>query len=299
MTVRAVLVVKNEADGLAKCLDSLEPFVSAYTIIDTGSRDRTRQIAARFLKTRNGELHMREWVGYAHNMAEGLEIAHESGNENYLLRSDGDFVWSGSVPEELTADSYLVRMAGPFDWWLPLLVKASIRWEYRGVVHEALHAVEQGEGLSQGRSGLVVDGHDSATPEERMARLTEDVGKLNSALGSADIIRNTFYLAQTYRDMGAYDAAIDLYARRAKMGGWAEEAWYARYMEGALLLITDKEAGATALLDAYAKRPSRAEPLRALAAHFPGPIATMCTAEADRIPYPENDVLFVERGAYR
>src|SRR5579862_477748 len=44
--ISACLIVKNEQKFLAKCLRSVQPLVDEIVVVDTGSRDRTKQIAA-------------------------------------------------------------------------------------------------------------------------------------------------------------------------------------------------------------------------------------------------------------
>src|SRR5579872_7358729 len=48
MTVTAALIVKNEAGVLARCLDSIAVHVDEIVIVDTGSEDATKEIAARY-----------------------------------------------------------------------------------------------------------------------------------------------------------------------------------------------------------------------------------------------------------
>ncbi|MGL5036337.1 MAG: glycosyltransferase, partial [Aeromonas sp.] len=47
-TLAAVLIVKNEADNLRKCLASLGDLVDEIVILDSGSQDETPTIAAEF-----------------------------------------------------------------------------------------------------------------------------------------------------------------------------------------------------------------------------------------------------------
>ncbi len=47
-TVSLCMIVKNEADDLAKCLSSVKPFVDEMILVDTGSNDNTREIARAF-----------------------------------------------------------------------------------------------------------------------------------------------------------------------------------------------------------------------------------------------------------
>jgi hypothetical protein len=74
------------------------------------------------------------------------------------------------------------------------------------------------------------------------------------------------------------------------MGGWDEEVYYSRYMLGCLLSDNISFAqGASELLEAWYRRPSRAESLRAL--------ARAANNVADKLDVPD-DVLFVTPSSY-
>ena len=47
-TVSLCMIVRDEEAVLARCLDSVRGAVDEIIIVDTGSTDRTRQIAARY-----------------------------------------------------------------------------------------------------------------------------------------------------------------------------------------------------------------------------------------------------------
>ena len=48
ITISLCMIVKNEEKILARCLDSIADLVDEIIIVDTGSTDRTREIAARY-----------------------------------------------------------------------------------------------------------------------------------------------------------------------------------------------------------------------------------------------------------
>ena len=48
VSVSLCMIVKNEEDVLERCLESAAGLVDEIIIVDTGSTDRTRKIAARF-----------------------------------------------------------------------------------------------------------------------------------------------------------------------------------------------------------------------------------------------------------
>lgn len=98
---------------------------------------------------------------------------------------------------------------------------------------------------------------------------------------------------------------MDRYRRRIGMGGWVEEVWYS-YFQVAMLL---EQKGAPwaeayeAYLDAYAYRPSRAEPLYRIGMHYQQQrkhaAALVFFSQAMNIPYPKDDILFVDWEVYQ
>ena len=48
MKLSLAMIVKNEEEKLARCLDSVRQYVDEIVITDTGSTDRTKEIAAAY-----------------------------------------------------------------------------------------------------------------------------------------------------------------------------------------------------------------------------------------------------------
>ena len=68
-TLAAVLIVKNEADNLRKCLASLDGLVDEIVILDSGSQDETPAIAAQL-----AGMGVDYGQGYAHHRPEPLAV---------------------------------------------------------------------------------------------------------------------------------------------------------------------------------------------------------------------------------
>lgn len=298
------MIVKNEAHVIRRCLDSVRAHVAHWVIVDTGSTDGTQDIVREHLRDLPGELHERPWRDFGSNRSEALTLAR--GRAPYVLVMDADNVLHtppGYAFSDLHADGYWLkhRYAG-VEYVLPLLLADRIDWRYEGVLHEFVTAAAphsfallEGPWIEQ-----LHEGARSRDPET----YRKDAETLEAALvKEPGNTRYLYYLAQSLRDAGETRRARDAFRRRAEMGGWDEEAWYARY-QAALLDERLGESAATvqhAYLAAFQARPTRAEPLVELARFHRErqqfALALIYARQAARIPRPP-DRLFVDEAVY-
>ncbi|WP_018322525.1 tetratricopeptide repeat protein [Bradyrhizobium sp. WSM2793] len=122
-------------------------------------------------------------------------------------------------------------------------------------------------------------------------------------LDNPESARRWFYLAQFYHDAGRLTEAADTYDKRAKMGGWEEEAWMARLQQARCLRSLGDEGSFVAkALAAFDQRPQRAEPLYDLAKFYREKGLTHSAALFAEfgltVQYPKADILFVEDYVY-
>jgi tetratricopeptide (TPR) repeat protein len=259
--VTLCMIVRDEADVIGRCLESVRPLIESWVICDTGSTDATIEVVHEALAEIPGELHRRPWRDFGYNRTELMEFA--QGGSGYLLLLDADMTldWRGPLPP-LTCDAYMLAHRGEPYYAVPRLVRRDRRWRFEGATHEFLAANEAYS--RQLLESLVIDHHADGSSRadklERDRRLLEQ--ELRSNAGNA---RAVFYLAQTCRDLGDRRRAVELYRQRAGMSSGDEEAFYAAFQAGALEAEWDGEGAARALLDAWRRRPSRAEPLHELA----------------------------------
>ncbi|MGH7289674.1 MAG: tetratricopeptide repeat protein, partial [Myxococcota bacterium] len=171
--------------------------------------------------------------------------------------------------------------------------------QYVGVTHEYLSVDAT---LSRFEALHFIDHACGASRAEKTER---DLRLLSNALEYAPHdARSMFYLAQTYREAGRIAEAAHWYRRRVEAGGWAEEVWYAKYMLAQCELRLGNVAEfVRQSLEAYADRPSRAEPLYALAKHYriagDAEVCALFCEAGEAIPYPSDDSLFVEDHVYQ
>ena len=84
-TVSLCMIVKNEEDVLARCLESAADLVDEIIIVDTGSADRTREIAARFTE------HVFD-LPWRDDFSEARNAAFDRASMDYCLWLDADDV---------------------------------------------------------------------------------------------------------------------------------------------------------------------------------------------------------------
>lgn len=295
-SVALCMIVRDEAAVIARSIESVRPMIDHWVICDTGSIDDTVAIVHESLGDVPGTLHRHEWVDFGHNRSLLMQAA--VGSADLLLLVDADMTLEQRAPVadlDPDVDAWLVRHHGDLSYAVPRLVRGDRTWRFEGATHEFLtcdEPVRQRE-LSE----LVV--HHHADGGSRSDKFERDERLLRAAVESdpADA-RAWFYLGQTLRDLGRAEEAVAAYRRRAELGGWDEEIAYAWLQVGLLLESDDPDAAMAALHNAWETRPSRAEPLHALARlHRNAGRHRSALVMADRglsLP-PSDDRLFVHR----
>lgn len=77
------MIVKNEEKLLARCLDSVADIMDELIIVDTGSADRTKEIAARY----TDKIYDFEWIG---DFAAARNFAFSKATMEYIYSADAD-----------------------------------------------------------------------------------------------------------------------------------------------------------------------------------------------------------------
>lgn len=234
------MIVKDEAEIIVRCLNSIRPIVDYILICDTGSSDRTKENIVRWLEQTRipGEVIDSPWVNFAHNRSLALSLLKDKGVVDYALMIDADEVlaFNSLHPVQikkfkgnLTADLYnITTKLGNCLYTRPQLITTSKNFYYRGVVHEFLDCREpilSRENVTLFANHPIQDSNRNKSPE----KYKKDAEVIDLALLTEEdpflISRYHFYLAQSLRDSGNMARAIHNYDIRAKLGGWEEEVY--------------------------------------------------------------------------
>jgi hypothetical protein len=269
-------------------------------VCDAASTDRTPEVVLEKLGSIPGTLHQTEWRERGPSRTEALRLAKGKADYHLVLDAGTTLDVAGDYRSALEADSYLLRQTGPAECWVERLVSDRHDWDCVGAVHEYIRS--RAASTRERLDGLTITPQEDET--SRGERCREAIELLNTSIErGVNVPRSTFYLAQSYRDIGNLAQAVELYEKRTTMGGWEEEVWYSHYQVARLqqrmgvswLLVLHK------YLEAYQFRPSRIEPLHQIAKYYreagQDRLAGLFAQAGAGAPYPD-DLLYIERALY-
>jgi glycosyltransferase involved in cell wall biosynthesis len=308
------MIVKNESKIITRLFDSVLPIIDSYCICDTGSTDNTIQIIRDYFTKKNipGKIVEEPFVDFGYNRTFALEQCADMAAE-YILLMDADMILKygsefslSAFKQSLTLNAahYIMQGTSEFNYKNVRVVKNRHGIKYWGVTHEY---VDVPKGTTYGMfppSFLFInDVGDGGSKADKFLR---DVRLLTTALEKTpNNDRYTFYLANSYKDSGQKEKAIETYKHRATLEGWIEEVWYSYFMVGRLYRdIGEHEKAVYYWMEAYNAFPKRIENLYEIATHYrnrgKNEIAYMFYRMADkkRGESTETDYLFMERDIY-
>ena len=148
ISISLCMIVKNEEDTIARCLESVKDIVDEINIVDTGSTDQTKEV----LKKYTDRIYDFEW---AYDFAKARNYAFQQATKDYILWLDADDVLlqddqvklkelKGSL--DLTTDSVTMDYNLSADQHGKVLtrlkrnrlVKRTNQFQWIGAVHEYL-----------------------------------------------------------------------------------------------------------------------------------------------------------------
>ena len=234
------MIVKNESKIIIRLLESVYLLLDSYCICDTGSTDNTIELISNFFKEKKivGKIIQEPFRDFGYNRTYALKYCNKNINSDYLLLLDADMIViidPINIPifkKNLLHDVYLIKQGtSTLHYANVRLIKNKENYSYWGVTHEYVNPPENSTtGIINKNDFFILDIGDGGCKEDKIIRDIQLL--LNGLKELPNNDRYTFYLANTYRDKGNYEIAIEYYKKRIQLQGWIEEIWYSNYMIG-------------------------------------------------------------------
>ena len=304
-----ILMIKNEEKILKRCLEAVENFVDCFCICDTGSTDNSLEIAKEFLKTHKGCLTYEPWKNFGHNRTVSFQNAQTYIKQalkwdllkTYGLLLDADMLFVNKTLKEQTLNAIgykIIQLNGSLEYYNCRIIRMDFPWKCVSVTHEYWDGPTQN--LSKDIC-FIDDKNDGGCKHDKFERDQKLLEK--GLIDEPTNVRYMFYLAQTYKCMNKHEDAIKMYKKRIKAGGWHEEIWYSMYSVGDSYLKMKNVFKFEAWMQlAFQFHPKRTESLYKLAEFFRlngiHYKAYHYANIGDKIPFPKDDVLFIESDVY-
>lgn len=227
VTISLCIIVKDEEKIRERCLDSIKDIVDEIIIVDTGSHDRTKEIAKKY----TDKVFDFQWID---DFSALRNYAFQKATKDYIFWMDADDVLLEEdcekfkkLKKQLTPDVDAVSMLyhaafdkynqPTFSYRRFRLVKREKNFVWKGAVHEYL---EVGGRILQ--SDIAVT-HRKVKKENRTDRNLRIYEK-RLENGEEFTARDWFYYGNELKDHGQYEKAIEVYEKfLSREDGWVED----------------------------------------------------------------------------
>jgi glycosyltransferase involved in cell wall biosynthesis len=311
------MIVKNESKVILRLLKSVLPMIDGYCICDTGSTDNTIEIIEQFFQENNikGKIIREPFRDFGYNRSFAVKACHDIPGMDYLLLLDADMVLTGEAlkPENiysfktsLDKDCYTICQGTPGYYYKNVRIMRNYKeYLYWGVTHEYVNTPDGTSYDAVPNNTLFIN--DIGDGGAKLDKFERDIKLLTKGLEeNPNNDRYTFYLANSYRDAGYVDKAIETFRKRIELGGWIEEIWHSHYSIGnCYKTLGEMEKAICAWVDAFQAHPKRIESLyeivkyyRELGKNQAAYMYFISADESNKLYGPSNDYLFLQKDVY-
>jgi len=223
------MIVKNEEHVITRSLQSVLPYVDTWCIVDTGSTDKTMDIIRSVTKAsgKQGKLYERPWTNFGHNRSEALALARPMASWSFMIDADDIAVFPAKLPPfpEVEGCTVLIKV-GNIQTYRTHFFNNKYSWSFTGVVHEVPDLEGRHPIVSAIPDNYYVNARSEGSRSTDPDRFKKDALLLeDDLLKNPENKRSMFYAAQSWRDCGNKEKAIQWYEKRASAGGWLEEVY--------------------------------------------------------------------------
>ena len=254
-TISLCMIIKNEEDTIERCLSSVEGVVDEIILADTGSDDRTKEIASRF----TDKIYDFKWIN---DFSAARNFAYEQATMDYILWLDADdiilpedVVKFKSLKETMAPDIDVVMMKYntgfdaqgrvTFSYFRERLSKRARNYKWREPVHEYLEAA----GKRINADICITHAKPHGRPGTRNISIYENL----LAKGGELSPRGMYYFARELKDHERYADAI---------------AWFSLFLDSRLGWVEDNIAACGEMADCYEVENKQLEALLSMLRSF-------------------------------
>lgn len=220
--ISACIIARDEESFIGSCLASLEGAVDEVVVVDTGSCDRTVEIA----RAAGARVIQRPWPG-DFSLARNWSLEEATGDWALVIDADERLVPGGGrivrgLVASGSADGYLVNIHHFLDDEENHLVSQRVglfrrdpRFRYVGRIHEQLPGAlwEGGARLSPSRIELVHDGYEAWVRQAKRKHERNLALLLDEVQSEPMEARWHYYVGQEYQALGRVDEAATAFER--------------------------------------------------------------------------------------
>jgi glycosyltransferase involved in cell wall biosynthesis len=273
------MIVKNESKIIERLLNSVVKYIDSYCICDTGSTDNTVEVIETFFEKHGipGKVIREPFRDFGYNRTFALKACEDMEKAEYVLLLDADMIFW--VDPQITPDTFkkllpayeaftVFQGSDRYYYKNTRIVKNRIGVKYWGVTHEYVDLPREARSYCIDKHiAFINDIGDGGSKTDKFLR---DVRLLKKGLQEhPDNDRYTFYLANSLKDAGILDEAIETYRKRIQIGGWIEEIWYSHFNIGhCYARKNDMTNAISAWLDAFECYPARIENIYEIIHHY-------------------------------
>ena len=272
-----VMIVKNSGEVLRKCLQSVKPYISKWTILDTGSIDNTPNIIKDEMAGIPGNLYHEPFINFSASRNRSLDLA--SGLCKYMIVLDDSYEVHGveklcQLLKKSNDSSFTIRIGSingntlQSYYYSLRITKTDSNLRYRSRIHE--YILDEKTHYIRDTDIYINDISDADHTIRSRTRFRKDIDLLMMEYGeNSKDPRTLMYLARTHSLLNNYQQSVHYMNEIIDLGNIDKEfQFYAHYEKACLEfgeIDHDDEKFKKNLIRIQQKFPERAEPFYKLA----------------------------------